>query len=406
MSTYIKELPADALEFQMFVLDEMADKLAAEGKDVIKVTIGISELPIPPRVLDVLVKTIQDHDKTHVVYPEGLPALREAVARYYSTKYGAGVSAADIIINTGTSPIFRNLFQLICSPGSEILLPRPYYCLYLVSALLADARITFYDINPTTGRVDMDSFWEAYDKDRTAAVVINNPGNPLGNVLTRAEVENIYKVVDGNSFVVNDEMYNNTCFYEEFACPLSYVSERDRAITIVTNGFSKGYRMYTKRVGYALLPKQLQMPMRIVQQHTLLTGDPVNQHGMIEALKDEDSPKELTDLYRVRAEYTTSQLTGTGCAPLKAEGGFYAVLECSDWIKQKGFASSKELAKDILESVHVSTVPGTDFGIPNCLRLSFCQSRYLEAIDRLKTYFEGSPRASVTTSRTKEKTAA
>ena len=130
-------------------------------------------------------------------------------------------------------------------------------------------------------------------------------------------------------------------------------------------------------------------PMRIVQQHTLLTHDPVAQHAMVEALQDTDSPQELMELYRSRAEYTTQQLAGTGCTPYEARGGFYAVLDCADWIKQQGFTDSKDLAKDILNTVHVSTVPGTDFGIPFGLRLSFCEERYTEAIDRLRTYFTG-----------------
>jgi aspartate aminotransferase len=145
--------------------------------------------------------------------------------------------------------------------------------------------------------------------------------------------------------------------------------------------------MYTKRVGYAIIPEQLIMPMRIIQQHTLLTADPVNQHGMIEALKNLEAPEELKSIYRDRAEYTYNTLKGTGCNPIKSDGGFYIVLDCEDWIDKKKMKSSKDLARDILEKVYVGTVPGTDFGVPKGLRLSFCNSRYLEAIDRLYDYF-------------------
>ena len=156
MGIYVKDLPPEALEFQMFVLDELADGLIAQGEDVIKVTIGIAELPVPQRVLDVFIDTVQDHAKTHVVYPEGLPELRQAVAAFYNTNYGTRVTDQDVIINTGTSPIFRNTFQLASQPGSQILLPKPYYCLYSVSALLAGAEITYYDIITDTGRVDIE----------------------------------------------------------------------------------------------------------------------------------------------------------------------------------------------------------------------------------------------------------
>ncbi len=73
--------------------------------------------------------------------------------------------------------------------------------------------------------------------------------------------------------------------------------------------------------------------------------------------------------------------------PIAAEGGFYAMLRCKDWNTAHGFASSKELARDILEKVHVAVVPGTDFGVPDDLRLAFCNERYNEGIDRLRKYF-------------------
>ena len=124
-----------------------------------------------------------------------------------------------------------------------------------------------------------------------------------------------------------------------------------------------------------------------MQQHTLLCTDPCYQYGMIAALADEESPEELAEIYRDRAEYTTLQLRNTGCEPIAAEGGFYAVLRCADWNQARGFPSSKELAHDILKKTHVAVVPGTDFGIPQDLRLAFCNYRYNEGIDRLRSYF-------------------
>src|SRR6056297_3543052 len=108
--------------------------------------------------------------------------------------------------------------------------------------------------------------------------------------------------------------------------------------------------------------------------------------GMIEALKDSDSSRELTALYAARARYTVGRLSDTGCRPIEPRGGFYAVLDCTDWIRRRGMGGSKDLARDILDKVNVSTVPGTNFGMSDALRLSFCQSRYDEGIDRLCDY--------------------
>ena len=378
-------MPAD-LEFQMFVLDEHADELLNEGKDVLKLTIGVPELPTPQAVLDRIVSALGDSDFVRRVYPEGLPELRDSIANYYNTKCRSGISKDNIIVSTGTSPIFRNLFQLISGHGREILLPRPYYALYVYCATLANATIKFYDIDPVSMRVDMDSFRNNFSPERTSLVVVNSPGNPLGNIVKPDELRQIYDIVDHQAYVLNDEIYGNCMFYEDFRSPLELLPECDD-LTIVTNSFSKGFRMYTKRVGFAILPQELQANLRVMQQHTLLCTDPCYQYGMIAALDDEESPAELAGIYKARAEYTTEQLRNTGCEPIAAEGGFYAVLRCAEWNQASGFASSKELAHDILNKANVAVVPGTDFGIPQDLRLAFCNDRYDEGIDRLRRYF-------------------
>ena len=139
-------IPGD-LEFQMFVLDELADELLAEGKDVLKLTIGVPELPTPQPVLDRIIEALGNPDFVRKVYPEGLPELREAIAKHYNSRFKADTSVDHIIVNTGTSPIFRNIFQLISGEGREILLPRPYYALYVYCATLANATVKFYDID-------------------------------------------------------------------------------------------------------------------------------------------------------------------------------------------------------------------------------------------------------------------
>ena len=389
MPRSIRDLMPVDLEFQMFVLDELADDLIKKGEDVLKLTIGVTELAMPQIVLERMVSKLKDPAFVRRVYPEGLPELRDAIAEFYNRRFQTDVSAAHVIVNTGSSPIFRNIFQLLSGPDYEILIPRPYYALYLYCAKLAGAKVKFYDIDVHSKRVDMDSFRRNFSPQRTSLVVINSPGNPVGNIVTPDEMREIYGIADRNAYILNDEIYNNTMFYDEFHSPLATMPE-NADHTIVTNSFSKGYRMYTKRVGFAILPEELQTNLRVMQQHTLLCTDPCYQAGMIAALADEESPKRLTSIYRSRAEYTAERLAGTGCEPIAAEGGFYAIVRCGAWNAAHGFASSKELARDILLNAHVAVVPGTDFGVPNDIRLAFCNDRYNEAIDRLRAYFSAS----------------
>ena len=125
MPRTVRDLMPTDLEFQMFVLDELADILIEEGADVLKLTIGVTELPMPDAVLERMVSKLHDPGFVRRVYPEGLPELREAISGFYNRRYGAGVTAANVIVNTGSSPIFRNLFQLLSGPEYEIMIPRP-----------------------------------------------------------------------------------------------------------------------------------------------------------------------------------------------------------------------------------------------------------------------------------------
>ena len=158
MPRTVRDLMPGDLEFQMFVLDELADELIEEGADVLKLTIGVPELPMPEAVLEQVIEKLRDPEFVRRVYPEGLPELREAIADFYNRRYGTQVGASQVIVNTGSSPIFRNLFQLVSGPEYEIMIPRPYYALYLYCATLAGATVKFYDIDLESKRVDMDSF--------------------------------------------------------------------------------------------------------------------------------------------------------------------------------------------------------------------------------------------------------
>ena len=195
-------MPAD-LEFQMFVLDELADDLLKQGADVLKLTIGVTELPMPKNVLTRMIDKLNDPAFVRRVYPEGIPELRQAIADFYNRRHGTDVGSQNVIVNTGSSPIFRNIFQLLSGPGLEIMIPRPYYALYLYCATLAGATIKFYDINVHTKRVDMDSFRQNFSPERTSLVVINSPGNPIGNTITLDEMRQMYEIVDHNAYGCN-----------------------------------------------------------------------------------------------------------------------------------------------------------------------------------------------------------
>nr|WP_255807692.1 aminotransferase class I/II-fold pyridoxal phosphate-dependent enzyme [Cohnella mopanensis] len=369
----------------MFVLDQIAYDLERDGKDVIRMTLGKSELPLHPRIVAKMEETLGDFRLSSQVFPAGLPELREKLSAYYRDRYDVDIPSRRFIIGAGTSSIFRNLFQLLLNHEDEVLLPSPYYSLYRFSALLAGAKIRYYRIDPNTMAVDMQSFRDNVTP-RTRVVVINSPGNPLGNIVSRDEMLEMDAIVNGQAAIIHDEIYANMNFDSESISSVQL--GKTRSVFITTNAFSKGYRMYARRVGYCIVPESLIEPLTVVQHHTMLTLDPVVQHGAITALDLPDEVDQLVNLYRDRRDYTVERFKSTSDVIVnRSKGSFYITLDCSSYMQRQGIVTSLELATRIIQSTGVATVPGSDFGMPDSLRLSFSSNAYKEGIDRLATFF-------------------
>lgn len=374
-------------KFLMFELDQVANEYEKMGKEVIRMTLGKSELPVHSDINGAMIDALNDFKKSALVYPSGLPVLKDRISEYYKWKYKVSINPANIIISVGTSTIFRNLYYLLTSGEcDEVLLPLPYYSLYHFSGLLTQAKIKYYKIDINSLKFDRQSFIENFT-DNTKIVVINSPGNPLGNILTRDDLNFIDSFVKARATVINDEIYGNICFDEPSLSVMELKDTQTQFIT--TNSFSKGYRMYSRRVGYCIVPDELVLPLTVIQHHTLLTTDPVVQFGAIAALDHQEEVEYLCKLYKDRRDYTMEIFESINdVKALRSCGSFYMTLDCADFMTKNNIESSLELAMKIIETTNVATVPGSDFGLPNTLRLSFTCSKYDDGIRRLAEFFK------------------
>ena len=370
----------------MFVLDQMAYDFENEGKEVIRLTLGKSELPVHEDIQNAMVDSLQDFRKSALVFPTGLPELKKSLSEYYNEKFELDIPEKNFIISPGTSTIFRNLFYLLInSESDEVLLPRPYYALYNFCALLVGAKARYYNISTDTLELDRESFIQNFTKN-TKIVVINTPGNPLGNILTESDLRFIDSVVDGNAVVVNDEIYANVCFDEPGRSVMQLKDTKTTFIT--TNSFSKGYRMYSRRVGYCVVPDEMVLSLTVIQHHTLLTTDPVVQFGALEAIKHQEEVDYLVEKYKNRRDYTMERFKKVELVrAIYSKGGFYITLDCSKFMDKYNFKTSTDLAVQIMTSKQVATVPGSDFGLLKTLRLSYSNNNFKKGIDLLVEFF-------------------
>jgi aspartate/methionine/tyrosine aminotransferase len=385
-----------AHRFGMFEIDELAEDLERTYDDVVRLTLAKSELPVHPAISEAMVAAVRDGKRSTQVYPLGVPALREAVADYEGQAYGRNVDPASVVISTGSGTIIRNLCCLLAHNGGEVLLPRPYCPLYLYSAALAGAQVSFYDVDVVTGCIDFASL-RAGLTGATRIVILNAPGNPLGNRLTMADLRLADEAVDGRAVIVSDEIYRNVSFDDDV--PSMGALTEPRSPIVVTSSFSKGFRMYSRRVGYTVVPEEFTRPLAAMADHLLLTTDPVPQYGAVEALRHPEEVDELRAAYAGRRDYALKRLAEVpSIRPVRGEGGFCLTVDVSAVLGEDerpdsgelvgAVAPDRMLAESILAEAHVAAVPGSDFGMPGALRLSYCSGQFENAVDRLARYLE------------------
>ena len=377
-------------DFRMFLLDEAAYEAEKKGQDIIRLTLGKSDVPLNSKITEVMQDALGDISKCNLVFPTGLPELREALSQHYKRFADITIPWQNILIDSGSSSIFRNIFDIILQDHNEVLLPLPYYPLYKITAELAGGAISYYSIDEQSLKINLDSLKSNIQKN-TRAIVINSPGNPLGNVIDEVTFCEIGRLMPNGTYIIFDEIYDNVPFSK--ATPIIKLLFENEAFNhlnvIVTNAFSKGYRMYARRLGWLIAPDHIISTLTSILHHTRLTVDPVVQFGGIEALKHQDEVEALRQDHLNRRNYTVEAFKSLDNIRLiESQGGFYCSIDCRDFIKNNDFGNCLNLAMNILDKAMVAVVPGNDFGIPGTLRLSFTNKRYTEAIDRLTHYFK------------------
>ena len=369
------------LPFHMFEIDQRADQYISNGRDVIKLAIGIPEFPVPEHVIRAYQQALQDQKLMHRVCPTGLPELKQAIANQIR-----GVREDDILIHNGTSAIHQLLYAIISRENNRILIPRPWYPLYMMSAYLAKADVINYNVSLETGVFDKNALVEKIEESCPSLVVINSPGNPLGNIIPFDDIAYILNRFESeNLYVLIDEVY---CRLSRESSSQSFKNEfQNFNNLIVTDSFSKAKSMYTLRIGYGLIPRRLQAEVAIAMRHTSLTVNPAVQVAAISAVNEVEPTRTMEQTYRGRCQSLVKKLENIIPIYGNPTGGMYAFINCSEILRKLNMDSSIELCLLILESIDVAVTPGEDFGIKNGIRISFANSRFGEAVERLARFF-------------------
>ena len=372
------------------VVSMQAMNLKAQGKDIVSLGAGEPDFDTPAHICEAAINAIGE-GKTRYTQVDGTPDLKAAIAGKFLRDNELEFAADQIIVSNGAKQSLYNLMVAVLNHGDEVIVPAPYWVSYPDMVKLADAEPAILAATPEndykiTARELQNSLNE-----NTRMVILNSPSNPTGKVYTEQEYRALGDVLMEHPkvFVACDDIYEHIYWGEGSfrtflnACP----ALADR--TMIINGVSKAYAMTGWRIGYLAGPADLVKAMRKVQGQSTSCASSISQAAALAALAGpQDCVEEMRRAFKRRYEYIHDALNGIpGVDCPDCDGAFYAFPSFKGFIEsQESIRDDLELASWILDEAGVSTVPGSAFGAPGHLRLSYASSmeQLQEAIGRIR----------------------
>ena len=361
--------------------------------DAISLGVGEPDFVTPWRIRDAAIQSIEE-GRTQYTSNWGLESLREKIAAYLRMRYHVTYSAKDeVLVTVGASEgIDLSLRALIC-PGDEALIPEPSYVSYAPSVTFSGGEPVAVVTSAEDEFALTPEALRAAITPRTKALILPYPNNPTGGVMTRAQLQEIARVLeDTNVVVISDEIYSELVYSgHEHVAFASIDGMRERTITL--NGFSKAFAMTGWRVGYACAPRELLAPMFKIHQYTMLCASIQGQVAADSALgrgfeTGFEDVKTMVRSYDRRRRLMVERLNAMGLDCFEPKGAFYVFPS----IKKTGM-TSEEFCTRLLETKQVACVPGTAFGASGegHIRCSYATSieKLGEALNRIEAFVKG-----------------
>ena len=359
-----------------------AKQLASEGIDVVRLEIGDPDFATPEVITRAAEKAMEAGD-TGYTQSAGLPDLRDAITAHYRSAYGVSVDPEDIVVTQGTSPAMLLLFGSLLDPGDEVIISDPCYPAY-------PNYISFLGGVPVPVRVRAEEGFRfridevrAAMTERTRAIMVNTPANPMGTVLGPEDLQALADLAEETGvYIASDEIYHGLQFDGPSHTILEYT---DRAF--VLNGFSKAYAMTGWRLGYLIAPRAFVRPAEKIQQNFFLCANHfVQVAGTAALLYAQEDVARMRTVYDERRRYLVPALRDIGLKiATEPTGAFYVFADAAHW-----GADSLALAERILAEAAVAVAPGIDFGPggEGFLRFSYAASleRLHEGVRRLSEW--------------------
>ena len=372
-----------------------AKELRSKGIDVIGLGAGEPDFNTPEHIIESAINSMQK-GQTKYTPSGGIVELKKAVIEKMQKDNGLEYQAKQIIITLGAKHALHTLFQVICNPQDEVIIPVPYWVSYPEQVKLAEGTPVFIEGAEENGYKITAAQLEQAISSRTKAIIINSPSNPTGTIYSKKELLEIAEICRKHDIlIVSDEIYEKFLYDGAEQVSIASLSEDAYRRTIVINGVSKTYSMTGWRIGYAAGDEKIISVMTDIASHS--TSNPVSfaQYGAVEALSgSQEELNKMRDEFEKRRNIVLDFVKEIpGLKPIIPQGAFYVFVDVSEVLHLNGrdFSNADEWAEALLEEAKVAVIPGSGFGAPNYIRVSYATSldQLQEGFQRIKKFILG-----------------
>ncbi|WP_225229951.1 pyridoxal phosphate-dependent aminotransferase [Sporosarcina quadrami] len=369
-----------------------AKEMKESGIDIIGLGAGEPDYNTPDNILEAAYTSMKE-GKTKYTPSGGLPALKDAVINKLKRDQQLDYSRQEVMIGIGAKHVLYTLFQVILNPGDEVIIPTPYWVSYPEQVKLAEGVPVLVESSYKTNfKVTAQQISDAVT-DKTKAVIINSPSNPSGMIYSKEELQQIADVCKQHDlWIISDEIYEKLLYANETHISIAQLSDDAKERTLIINGVSKSHSMTGWRIGYIAGNQEVVSAMTNLASHSTSNPTTTSQYAAIEAYEGpQDAVETMRKDFESRLERVYPQLDAIpGFEVLKPQGAFYLLPVVSEAVEKTGFKTVDAFAAALLTEAKVAVIPGSGFGSPDTIRLSYATSIDLieEAVKRIRSFVE------------------
>jgi aspartate aminotransferase len=392
----LAERMARAKPSAIMVIADKAKQLKAAGRDIISFSIGVPNF-LPGEHVYAAAHEALKHDSGQYGSNRGSDALLDAFLKHLHEGGFDGYQRKNLATGIGAKQVLFNLMYALMNEGDEILIPTPYWTSYVDIADILGAKVTLLPCPASQNYKLTPAQLEAAIKPTTKLLLFNNPSNPTGMVYTPDEVKALADVLvkHPSLWVLSDDIYNRMIFD---GLPYAHLVKarpelRDRVVLI--DSISKTYGMPGWRVGLIAGPEQVaQSQVTLNSNHITNLAEVVTAAAVAAFDGPQDIPQQkCADFAKRRDEVLAAlkAIPGVNCP--RPQGAFYAFPDISVAFGKKHgnnvISNDVDLCNALLESKGVACVPGSAFGEPKAIRISYTckQTELTDGLKRLQDFF-------------------